>query len=236
MASSRLAFVINPFAVQFTVNLNTVNGSPDPIAPHSFRLRPRRDAVIFVDDLYAHAEPWPPSDPDRIDTLRRNQIGGQWIAEQIGDRHLRMAVLHRTPHFTHRIAGQHTHQYGARRPAPTGSADEEAFEPRRKGEQRQQHIARIALRRRQRQQALAIAYTKLRRWPVLILDVVVRADDRGVDDPEIGLAQGAGHGRALAALIREGNEEIPDSVRIALLPLAVQLDHLDAAIDDADAG
>ncbi|MES1972772.1 MAG: hypothetical protein V4472_09955 [Pseudomonadota bacterium] len=49
-------------------------------------------------------------------------------------------------------------------------------------------------------------------------------------------AQGAGHGRALAALIREGNEEIPDSVRIALLPLVVQLDHLDAAIDDADAG
>ena len=83
---------------------------------------------------------------------------------------------------------------------------------------------------------MAIAYTKLRRWPVLILDVVVRADDRGVDDPEIDLAQGAGHGRALAALIREGNEEIPDSVRIALLPLVVQLDHLDAAIDDADAG
>ncbi len=54
---------------------------------------------------------------------------------------------------------------------------------------------------------------------------------------EIGViaAQGAGHGRALAALIREGHEEIPDSVRTALLPLVAQLDHLDAAIDDADA-
>lgn len=54
---------------------------------------------------------------------------------------------------------------------------------------------------------------------------------------EIGViaAQGAGHGRALAALIREGHEEIPGSVRTALLPLVAQLDHLDAAIDDADA-
>jgi transposase len=53
---------------------------------------------------------------------------------------------------------------------------------------------------------------------------------------EIGViaAQGAGHGRALAALIREGHEDIPESVRTALLPLVVQLDHLDAAIDEAD--
>jgi len=54
---------------------------------------------------------------------------------------------------------------------------------------------------------------------------------------EIGViaAQGAGHGRALAALIRQGHEDVPESVRAALLPLVVQLDHLDAAIDDADA-
>jgi len=54
---------------------------------------------------------------------------------------------------------------------------------------------------------------------------------------EIGViaAQGAGHSRALAALIRKGHEEIPESVRTALLPLVAQLDHLDTAIDDADA-
>ncbi|MEG3150479.1 IS110 family transposase [Sphingomonas sp. ZT3P38] len=54
---------------------------------------------------------------------------------------------------------------------------------------------------------------------------------------EIGViaAQGTGHARALAALVREGHDDIPDCVRASLLPLVVQLEHLDEAIGDADA-
>lgn len=54
---------------------------------------------------------------------------------------------------------------------------------------------------------------------------------------EIGIiaAQGAGHVRALAALIHEGDESVPAGVRAALKPLVIQIDHLDEAIDTADA-
>jgi len=54
---------------------------------------------------------------------------------------------------------------------------------------------------------------------------------------EIGIiaAQGTGHARALAVLVREGHDDIPDCVRASLLPLVVQIDHLDAAIGEADA-
>jgi transposase len=54
---------------------------------------------------------------------------------------------------------------------------------------------------------------------------------------EIGIiaAQGTGHGRALAVLVRDGHADIPADVRASLLPLVVQLDHLDNAIGEADA-
>jgi transposase len=53
---------------------------------------------------------------------------------------------------------------------------------------------------------------------------------------EVGViaAQGAGHARALAALIEAGHEEVPACVARALVPLVEQLHRLDAAIADAD--
>lgn len=53
---------------------------------------------------------------------------------------------------------------------------------------------------------------------------------------EIGIiaAQGTGHARALAVLVREGHQDIPDCVRASLLPLVAQIDHLEAAIGEAD--
>ena len=47
-----------------------------------------------------------------------HEIGRQRIAEQIGDGHLRMAVLHRAPHVAHGIARQHAHEHRAGRLAP----------------------------------------------------------------------------------------------------------------------
>ena len=47
--------------------------------------------------------------------LRADQVGGQRVAEQVGDGHLRLAVLHGPPHVVERVAGQHAHQDGAGR-------------------------------------------------------------------------------------------------------------------------
>jgi transposase len=47
-------------------------------------------------------------------------------------------------------------------------------------------------------------------------------------------AQGAGHARALAALIQADHAEVPACVARALMPLVEQLAHLDIAIVDAD--
>lgn len=53
---------------------------------------------------------------------------------------------------------------------------------------------------------------------------------------EIGIiaAQGACHARALAGLICRSDDSVPECVRGALMPLATQLEHLDAAIDQID--
>ena len=54
---------------------------------------------------------------------------------------------------------------------------------------------------------------------------------------EIGIiaAQGPVHARALANLLRNGDVSIPEAVATALLPLVIQLEHLDAEIKEADA-
>ena len=54
---------------------------------------------------------------------------------------------------------------------------------------------------------------------------------------ELGIiaAQGARHARALAEILCKGDASIPQEVRAALLPLAIQLDHLDVQIAEADA-
>ena len=115
------------------------------------------NAVVLVDDLHPHAKPRAPGDPDILHVLGVDQIGGQRVAQQVGDGHLRMAVLHGPPHFAHRIAGQHAHQERAGGLAAAGAADKQAFPPRGKGQQRQQHETGIALRGGQGQAALAVA-------------------------------------------------------------------------------
>lgn len=54
---------------------------------------------------------------------------------------------------------------------------------------------------------------------------------------EIGIiaAQGPGHARALANLLREDNPSIPSAVTAALKPLVTQLNHLEEEIVEADA-
>ena len=54
---------------------------------------------------------------------------------------------------------------------------------------------------------------------------------------EIGIiaAQSPIHARALADLVRNGDVSIPEAVVTALLPLATQLEHLDAEIKESDA-
>jgi transposase len=54
---------------------------------------------------------------------------------------------------------------------------------------------------------------------------------------EIGViaAQGTSNMRALGALIREGDPAIPQAVRANLMPLVVQVEHLDEAIATIDA-
>jgi hypothetical protein len=111
-------------------------------------LRAGRNAVVLVDDLHAHPEPFAPGNPDVFDSLRVHEIGRERIAEQVRDRHLRMAVLHRAPDFTNRIPADHAHEDRTRGFAATGPADEETFPPRRKRQQRQEHVARITLCRR----------------------------------------------------------------------------------------
>ena len=58
-----------------------------------------------------------------------------------------------------------------------------------------------------------------------------------VVDEDLMIAAGPGpvHGRALAALLREGDVSIPGTVTTALLPLVAQLEYLDAEIKKSDA-
>lgn len=60
------------------------------------------------------------------------EIGGQWVAQQVRDGHLRMAMLHRPLHFFDRINRQHAHRDGTGCLAPARAAYEKAFAPRRK--------------------------------------------------------------------------------------------------------
>jgi transposase len=55
---------------------------------------------------------------------------------------------------------------------------------------------------------------------------------------EVGIvaAQGLTNARALAGIVADGHELLPDEVRLALLPLVGQLANLDRAIATADAG
>ena len=121
--------------------------------------------------------------------LGADEVGRQRVAEQVGDGHLRLAVLDRPPDLAQRVAGEDAHQDGAGGLAAAGAADEQALAPRREGQQRQQHEARVALARGQGEAALGVAEHERLRRAVVVLDVVVRADDRVVDDPEVGLAQ-----------------------------------------------
>jgi transposase len=54
---------------------------------------------------------------------------------------------------------------------------------------------------------------------------------------EIGIiaAQGACHMRSLGALIHEGHPDLPEAVRASLMPLIIQIGHLDDAIRKIDA-
>ena len=97
-------------------------------------------------------------------------------------------MLHRALHFPHRIARQHAHQNRARGFAAPGATDKKAFALGSKAQQRQQHIAGIALGARQSEPRLFIADDKLRRRLALVFDIVMRRKNRGVDDPKIGLA------------------------------------------------
>jgi hypothetical protein len=134
-------------------------------------------------------QPLAPGDADVLHLLRAHEVGRQRIAEQVGDGHLRVAVLHGAADLAHRIAGENAHEQGAGGLAAARAADEQTFPPRGEGQQRQQDVTRIALRGRQREPALAVAEDVKSPGTLIVLDIVVRADDRAVDDPEVRLAQ-----------------------------------------------
>src|SRR6266540_269427 len=100
-----------------------------------------------------------------------------------------MAVLHRASDFPDSITPQHPHENRARRLSAARAADEKTFAPCGKGQYRQEDKARIALARRQGEAAPAVTEHECLRWALIVFHVVVRADDGGVDDPEIGLAE-----------------------------------------------
>ena len=66
---------------------------------------------------------------------------------------------------------------------------QKTFAPGGEREQRQEHKAGVTLPGRQGEAAFAVAQDKRLRRAVIELDVVRRADDGGVDNPEVGLAQ-----------------------------------------------
>ena len=129
------------------------------------------------------------SDLDILHRLGADEIGRQRIAEQVRYGHLRVAVLHRAADIPRGIARQNAHQDRASRLASPRPTHEQAFAARREGQQRKQDVGRIALCRRQRQLGATVAHRESRRWGRVVFDVVMRADDRVVDDPEIGLPQ-----------------------------------------------
>src|SRR4029079_16877516 len=73
--------------------------------------------------------------------------------------------------------------------APPWTADEKTFAPGGEREHGQEHIAGVTLPGWKGETALAVAQDKRLRRTVVEFDVVMRADDGGVDDPEVGLAQ-----------------------------------------------
>ena len=69
-------------------------------------LRAGGNAIVFVDDLDAHAQPFAPGDADLVEALGADQVGGDRSAQQVGDGHLRLSFLDRALHFAQRIAGR----------------------------------------------------------------------------------------------------------------------------------
>jgi hypothetical protein len=166
------------------------------------RLRARGDAVVFVDDLHAHAEPLAPGDLDRLHALGVHEARRQRVAEQVRDRHLRLAVLDALLHLAVRIAGEQADDRRDDRLAAARPTDEQAAPAHGEVEQGQEHVARVALGRGQAHAHALVAEREARRRRVIVFDVVEGADDRAVDDPEVGLAQLLVERRALVALAR----------------------------------
>lgn len=113
-------------------------------------LRTGGNAIVLVDDLYPHAQPFAPGDADILPFFGTDEIRGQGIAEEIGDGHLGMTVLHGTSYLPNRVAGVHPHQECARGFTPSRPADKEAFASRGEVQKRTQEEARITLGGRDR--------------------------------------------------------------------------------------
>src|SRR5262249_7463349 len=86
------------------------------------RLRARRDAVVLVHDLDAHGDPLAPGDLDAFHVLGGQQRLGEGIAEQVGNGHLRLAVLDGSAQVAEVIARKDAHENGAGRLAPARPA------------------------------------------------------------------------------------------------------------------
>ena len=148
-----------------------------------------RNTVVFVDDLDPHAKPGSPRDADVVDALRAITDRRERIAKQIGDRHLRMTVLHGRDAHREPDTPQERPSELRLPSCRARTTDEQTFAACRKRQQRQQHETRIALSRRERAAALRIFQDKRLGRLVVVLDVIMGADNCGVDYPEVCLAK-----------------------------------------------
>src|SRR5438093_5542201 len=98
-----------------------------------------------------------------------------------------MSMLHCAAYFAHWITGQDAHQNCACRFASARTADEQAFAPGRECQQREQDEAGVTLSGGERQRSFAVSNRICLRRSIVVLDIVVRADDRIVHDPEVSL-------------------------------------------------
>lgn len=153
------------------------------------RLGASGNPVVLVDNSDAHLQPSPPGDPYVLRAGGFDQVGGQRAAQQVCHRHLRMTMLHPAADFGNRVAGQDAHQYRTGRLAPARSADEQAPSPDREVEQGDQDEAAVGLAAGKIDLGLGVAESETLVSAVEVVDVVMRADDRLVDDPEVGLTQ-----------------------------------------------